>query len=313
MFPDPLDLLWRCVDVELPVFAGDEAAAWPPGMLATLRKLDLICGGKTASYITCDACTEGHVEKVMRIPYPDGRIRFFIACPEHGRVEVEPERLRQWAVRFDPICRFLADQLGIQAGPEEIVPSRIWKIGRTSLAGRSRVVWMGRGLSSPEAETLSGVLPKGATPVLFLLGRPPRDGLLKLKPDSLIDLAQVLSLSDDRLVLDKAAVEDQLSATGEVPRKRPPVKRASRTAAIDALERALIDHIIAARDHAYAEERRGRSPKLLPRPAQKQLAAQLKLSRAAVSRAFSDGNAQKLKMLWEMAGDLGQVMDYPGR
>jgi len=310
MSPDPLDLIWRSSEVESSVFTSEETRVWPTGTLAALSGLGLLREASTATHVTCDACTEGHAEEVMRLSYPDGEPRFFIQCPEHGRIEVDCDQLRQWSVDFSAMARLLGQVLGAKGEPQELVPSRIWKIGRVSLAGRSRVAWMGRGLAWSDVMAFRDVLPRGNSPVLFYLGRAPRDGTLTLKPDAVIDLALLVSLSDGQLVLDRGALEEQLSATQSERAKKTPRKRAPRTTAIDALEKALIEHIRAARDHIFSEERAGRPGFLPPRPKKKELAILCGLSPSRVTHAFHDENAHTLRMLWDLAADRDRVREY---
>lgn len=92
--------------------------------------------------------------------------------------------------------------------------------------------------------------------------------------------------------------------------KTKPAKRAPRLTAIEKIEKALEDHIRAARDHAFDLEQRGRPMALLPRPEQKNMAAQLGLSESAVSRSLNDSAATKLKVLWETADSLPDVLRF---
>ncbi len=68
----------------------------------------------------------------------------------------------------------------------------------------------------------------------------------------------------------------------------------------------------APRDHAWTAINVGKEPELLPRPSQKQMVAQLKMSASAVSRALGDGSATELRMLWDAAENLNQVQHYRG-
>lgn len=307
MSPDPLDLIWRSADVGSPLFAGDEMSLWKAGLAQSLVELGLLRPTKTASHVTCDTCGEDH--KVGSITYPDGRTRFFARCPENGRIEVDREQLRQWYVDFAPIFKALGDGLGVKAEPEEVVPNRVWKIGRAAIGGRSRVAWVARGVSWPKTADIVERLPKGKSAVLFLLGLPPENGLLNLQPDSVIALCEVINLTDGRLVYDRKAVDDQLSATSEASRKVPR-KRATRATTIDALQKQLTDHIISARDHVYATIQRKEAPALLPRPKQKELAARLGVPESAVSRALRDPEAHMLRLLWETANDIELVKKF---
>lgn len=92
--------------------------------------------------------------------------------------------------------------------------------------------------------------------------------------------------------------------------KAKPAKRAPRLTAIEKIEKALEEHIRAARDHAFDLEQRGRPMALLPRPEQKDLAAQLGLSESAVSRSLNDPAATKLKILWDTADSLPDVLRF---
>jgi hypothetical protein len=310
MSPDPLDLIWRSSDAKSPKFTGADIDTWPAGVFETLRALGLLLECKTATHVTCTACTGEHVEEVTMLEYPDGVVRFYMVCPEQGRVEIEKEELLQWSVCFDPVLECIRDGLGVQKDPVEVVPSRLWNIGRSALAGRSRVVWVGRGLSWPEAVSFAADMPSGASPVLFYIGQSPRDGLVTLPPDSVMDVAQVVFLSEGKLTFDRSGVEDQVTAHQSPQKKKPPKKRASRTAAMESLKKAIRDHLIAARDHAYRLIEDDKAPELLPRPTQQLLAKQLKLSKSSISRALADGGDKELTILWEVANDLDQVLKY---
>ncbi len=119
-----------------------------------------------------------------------------------------------------------------------------------------------------------------------------------------------ISLSGGRLILDRKAVEHQISAAPQKALKKPPKKRASRAATIESLQKEITEHIIAARDHAQAAIQRGKSPDLLPRPKQKDLANRLGVPESAISRALRDPAAQMVKVLWAVADDLDQVLKF---
>jgi hypothetical protein len=87
-------------------------------------------------------------------------------------------------------------------------------------------------------------------------------------------------------------------------------KRAERAANIEALTKELVEHINSAKDHAYTLEQNNKEPVLLPRPNQRELAQRVDISEAAASRCFNDPCAHQLRMLFQMAGDLGSVMKF---
>jgi len=312
MSPDTLEPIWRSMDVQSPLFTGDEIASWPEGSFQTLMDAGVLRQADTTTHVLCDACTDGHVEEVMSVSFKNGITRFFIRCPENGRVEIPRERLLQWSINLDPLLKFIAEAFNATGEINESFPSRLWEIGRASIAGRSRMIWVARGLSWPDADVLKPSLPKGKSPVLFMLGRAPANGMVHLSPDSMIPCDKVISMHEGSLAMDKDAVEEFLNASGsgEDMTKKTPKKRAERMAAIDLMEKAVIEHILSARDYAFAAIQRGEAPELLPRPTQKFLAKQLGLDETTVSRSINDASAHKLKLLWNTANDLDAVMKY---
>lgn len=92
--------------------------------------------------------------------------------------------------------------------------------------------------------------------------------------------------------------------------KKRPARRSQRATNIEKLEKAIEDHLLSAKKHAFSLREQGRDLDLLPRPEQKFLAAQLGMTTAAVSRCLNDPNAQKLKILWEAAESLEAVLRF---
>lgn len=95
------------------------------------------------------------------------------------------------------------------------------------------------------------------------------------------------------------------------PRRAP--QRGTRAANIEKLEKELEKHLLAARDHAHSLRDRDREPALLPRPTQKELARRTGLTQPDVSRCLRDQRAKVLKILWETAESLDEVMKYKRR
>ena len=91
---------------------------------------------------------------------------------------------------------------------------------------------------------------------------------------------------------------------------KPLPMRGTRAANIERLERELQQHLLAARDHAYALIDAGRAPELLPRPEQKELAKRLNIEPSTVCRCFSDPRAKLLNILWATALSLESVMRF---
>jgi len=105
----------------------------------------------------------------------------------------------------------------------------------------------------------------------------------------------------------------KLTLPGNYRNKRPVPMRAARTANIERLEKEIEKHLLAARDHAFTLQQRGQEPALLPRPEQKDLAKHVGITESAVSRCLNDPRARMLKILWNTADSLEDVMRYRRR
>ena len=90
----------------------------------------------------------------------------------------------------------------------------------------------------------------------------------------------------------------------------PVRKRSRRATDIECCEKALIEYIHSARDHAWAAIHAGKAPQLLPRPLQKELAQQTGLKSWSLSRCLNDSRAHQLRVLWQVAGDLEQILRF---
>jgi len=309
MSPDPLEIIWRCADTPEPLLAADEVCALAGTVFARLVRLGLLRQGETATNVTCDACTRQHVEEVFRVTYPDETTRFFIRCPEGGRVEVPRRRLLQWAVDYLPLLQALASSLSARGGLTEVVPGRVWNLGRAALAGRSRPVWVARGLAWPDAGRVAEALPKGRSPVLFFLGQPPDGDLLEIPCESVIELRTVVSLGEE-LSIDRDAIESQLGNIDAPPTgKTRARKHSARATTIASLKRELHQYIMSMKSRIRHADDAGQVFEL-PRLTQKMLAKMIGATESSVSRAIRHGNDLELKILLQTANDAEMIRRY---
>lgn len=312
MSSDTMDTVWRCADspAPVPMLTGDDVAMLPHREFERLREMGLLRPGDTTGHVMCRDCGNDHVVEVMRNVYSDGSVRFFAVCPGNGRIEIPRERLLQWMLDFTPLLAAIMSALGSSGKLQEIVPGRVWNIGRAALVGQSRPLWAVRGLSWPDAASISQSVPKGRSPVVFVLGQLPDGGILGVPSDSLIEARTVIHLDAKGLSISAAVIDSQLRGNPPEPVAKKAKKRGQRTAVIDSIKQALREHLRAARDHAYFSRDYDDGPKLLPRPSQQQLADQLKVHVSSVSRAINDPSDKEISILWEIANDLDQVMKF---
>ncbi len=314
MSPDPLSIIWPCADIPDPVLSGEEVGCLSAPAFDCLISLGLLRQADTARHVTCLDCTNHHVEEVLPLKSPDGCTRFFIRCPENGRIEVSRERLLQWTIDYTPLQQALISAFSVKGNPEEVAPGCIWNIGRAALGDQSRTIWMARGLAWSDSLQLKKALPLGRSPVLFFLGQPPETGLVDIPAESIIDLKAIVRIEHDKLIVDRGAVDCQLRQidTTQTGKKTPPKKRAIRAALIDAIKKELKEHLRSAHDHAHVTLEKKGEAELLPPPTQKQLAKHLNVHESSISRAIKDKSDREMPILWEIANDVSQILKFKG-
>ena len=146
MCDDDLRPLWAHLDCRQMILTADDVEEWPAGRLERLLKAGLLREAANARSVVCDACAEGHVEEVQLLESPSGSgFRGYIVCPENGRVRVPLARLRQWEVDLSGLAQALAAALPAAGGHEELVPGRVWLLGKSALGGQSRDAFLVRG------------------------------------------------------------------------------------------------------------------------------------------------------------------------
>jgi len=207
-----LDLLRRA-DADLPgveILTADEVSPWPVGVVEALVQNGFLSPTTPGTSVLCDACLEDHWQEVEFVESPEGAPRAYIVCPESGRVAVDTARLKRWRVNLTGLADVLGQLLGCREAPDELVASRLWRLGRTELAGGSRDAFLVRGPTWPnagEALSLEQRLSRGASSLLLTLveivADPPAG-------TSVVPLTQVLSLADNRLCLDLPYIETVL-------------------------------------------------------------------------------------------------------
>ncbi len=212
------DFIRHWAEVPSPLLVADEVERLHGATFDELRKLGLLVAGGMSAAVGCEACEHDHAEWIEAVRGPDGEERFFIDCPEKGRVEVARRRLQHWAVDFTPLARGVKEGLRGFGILEAVVPGRLWRLGKAALAGRTRDLWMLRQPPAGRGPAAAGsvIRPDGA--VVFILGRTPADGLRELGEAALFDVHKVVHLGGAGFHVDRHAVERRLrseAAAGE--------------------------------------------------------------------------------------------------
>lgn len=208
---DPFADLLQRADLESAVFTGDEVSCWPDGVSARLVHAGLLRPIAGALSIECDACGEGHIEEVQFVAAAPGRA--YITCPENGRVRVDEARLRQWDIDFTRLTESLAAALAVAGRVEELVASRLWLLGKMAIGGRSRDVFLARGLgwhSGPQIIASAPRLLAASCPLVLVPSAAPPLAIWNGDARDVLTLSGLVSMNDGSLVVDRDYVESAL-------------------------------------------------------------------------------------------------------
>jgi hypothetical protein len=297
-------------EIDPPLFGAEEAGGELKPIFAALRERSLLRPATPAGSHTCSEC--GERRRVDYLPSQGGGQTGYIHCP-CGVTPVPQERLLRW--RIDDEALLAAVFRGISLAIQSQVTGRLWRVGKAHWAGRSREVWFARCFRRAAAAEVREIMARRPKAILFAPTEAGADLWRRALDRPTISLESTLTFSGDGIVFDAPHVEGLLIDAGlgsAAPGRRPPKKRGDRAANIEALRKEMVAHLRAARDHAFDAQERTGEPELLPRPTQKALGDRVGLSESDVSRCLKDETAGELRLYWEAALDLGQIMNWKG-
>lgn len=306
---------WREVltafDGQRPVITGETAREWPAERIAELTAAGLLTEIAPARSLACAGCPEAPFCDVICTERHTGERRALLACPHCGLTEIPLDDLRRWQVERGAVAELVRQALRLAGQHSEIVSGRLWRLGRLHHGGTPWSVWLGFQLFRRDAGEIIGRAQLPAHTLLLVPGRLPTCAL----PHGVLagSLRELTEWSDDGLRWDAEGLEELLhvpNAESHSPKKPAPTRRQSRAGDIDALVAELKQHLRSARDHAFHTHDSRGVPALLPRPTQKDLARRLGITESRVSRSLNDERAVELRLLWNLADDLDQVLRF---
>lgn len=295
---DPWSDLCAVADRGRAILCESLIADWPSDIRAHLQSSGLLSPQPAATALACPDCPDRPYHDVAWFDFTEPTP--WLMCPVFGPTPIDASLLTKWSVCRAVLHEQLRAAIRLGGVLAEVVPDRLWKLGMWE-AGVRVTVFLGRQLQRPDTEDVLAVARRAAHPFLLAYR------------DFAIEGIPVATLTDvgwwDRgLHTGQEALVSLLSQT-PVKKTVKPTRRGQRLAAIESLTRALSDHLRAAREHAQSAIDHGREPQLLPRPTQRQLAKECRLSDAAVSRSLQDPDARELRLLWELATDLNHILN----
>jgi hypothetical protein len=219
-----LRLIWERADLPAAGFIYEEVVCWPRGALDRLLALGLLKPAAHAQAVACDSCGEDHVEEVIFLESPPGSaLRAYIPCYESGRVRVPLERLQQWGIDLAGFASAVARAVEASGDVAEVVPDRVWLLGKSSWVGRLHEFFLVWGAGGKDGLDLlhHPRLRAAVAPVVFVPGRLPAALGQRERLPTLLPLSAFLTLGADGLVWDRVALEQVLTPQGSRPAKSP--------------------------------------------------------------------------------------------
>ena len=316
MGSDLLLPILKRLESEPSLFCAEEVRSCFGPVITTLESRKLLRRAKSATSLVCVDCG-GHACQVAFVKNEKtGQQHGYISCPECGVTQIDKEHLKRWQVSTVRLLECVIDGAGIQGAIDEVTPGLVWRLGKARWNGHSREVYFVRRCRGNDASKIGVELSHRPKTIVLTTTEATARKLCKTLNNLIISLDCVASFNGDHSILvDTNHIEGRIAEKGldgQSRAKRPVKRRASRTADIDALQRELIAHIKAARDHAVAARDRGDEAKLLPRPSREELGRCAGVKPHSVTRCFTDRQAHQLRFLWDIAADPEQILCYRG-
>lgn len=285
---------------------ADRIRCWPDGALAEFLRLGLLRETTPLEALDCSECP-GETCDILYLKNPvTGLVDIRLLCPHCGPVEMTLDELRRWSIEWLALVQFLAEGLSLRGGYAEVVPNRLWQLGKAYWSGRPASVFVGRALHRSDVPDLISHM-SHFTNALFLV--PKRTPTVPFgHPVVTLDL--VCNWNGTGLEFDAEFVAAQRKPPVADPPARPK-KEGNRTAVRQRLRAELDAHLAASGEHVQAALQFGREPTLLPFPNFDELARRCDTSKATVSRCLRDD--AELRDLCLAARDLYRQLGPGGR
>ncbi|MDR2762296.1 MAG: hypothetical protein LBB88_06795 [Planctomycetaceae bacterium] len=249
-------------------------------------------------YSYCKRCGEDIF--VTIIQDSDGRDIYYRSCC--GLKRISADSLRVWRVRFEPVINLFKEVAGIVGANSEIIPNRIWNIGRCS---QQQFIYINR-FDEDDLSSFIPVLSKYPKAIFVVPQLCEHERINILLKNRCVSIQEISYLDENFVVqfnLDEIESIIDLDLDQESDSKVVS-RRGSRLATIERLEILLKEHYQRSRDHYFNSDHQ-----LLPRPTQLFLASQLGVRQDMISRCLKDPNAKMLKFLWENAENIKVVLN----
>ena len=224
-------------------------------------------------------------------------------CPNCGCwFEPYEEQLKWWTPCFEPVLRSLYKGFACKEQTEVLIPDYLWRLGRSAIAGQSRVIYVVQGINDMRMNgRIIEKLPENKVSLLLVLGTlPEKEKCGSFDPDKIFSAGSLVSLEGDEIHVDTTPVKKTLEVLNSLreAKKRGPGKNAK----IGDLQIKLKNRLLSLIHGVYTEiehhERLGTVYKF-HEITQKELAEQFNVDPSMVSRAIKKD--AELKLLFDIA------------
>jgi hypothetical protein len=258
---EPLDMLWPSMETREPQWTNDTIARWPAGTFEQLRRAGLLQLAETSPYIVCPNCHRQHAAEMLWQIDATGQRKTYIVCPEAPRLEVSSEDLRCWTIDFDCLARSLANAMALSTRVKSLLPSRLWRLGRTRWQNTIRDVVLARGLFWPDGVEVTSSIGSLRKLIVLIGGDVPPIELWHGRPPVVVSLPDVVTLGQRGFELDQIAMVAAIQEADEANRRaveRPldlrQVRRMIRQQITAETECRLTDDAMVAAYHARSQK-----------------------------------------------------------
>ncbi len=193
-------------------FLTDDVNGWEPGALESLTSAGVLRPGELATSVTCSGCERACIEDVEFVGDGEESPRAYVVCSERedmGRVEVPLERLRTWVVDLGGMAQHLKGSLTGRGPVEELVPGRVWSLGRVTFTAGRADTFLARGTSwddADEAIAANSRLQQCSRALVLTLSDTHPDWL----PGRVcLSMGRLLAIEEGQLTLDRDCIEEE--------------------------------------------------------------------------------------------------------
>ncbi|MFV0444091.1 MAG: hypothetical protein ACK5Q5_11020 [Planctomycetaceae bacterium] len=280
------------------VVTADRMQRWPDGALAEFLQRGLLRETTPQEAMDCPDCV-GELCDILYLDNPvTGLTDIALCCPNCGPVEMTLDELRRWSIEWPGFVQFLAEGFEAQGGVRELVPDRLWRLGKTRWAGRPTTLFVGRAVHRDDFAAMTAELTRSTSAVLLYPRSAPEIDL----PHPAVSLELACHWDGAALEFDVDYVSSQALPKLVDSGERRPRRDSNRATVKQRLKQELTAHLDALASHIRAELAAGRDPTLLPCPTRAELAIRCDSSPATVTRCFDEDRL--LQQMWDSAHDL---------